>query len=215
MREKGFTLFPSLKRTAKVFPVALAAFAAIMISSCALLSPAQDEMRVAVIDRLPPELPQRQTHPATLLVLSPAINPIYDSVRMAYRTRPYQVEYFSRHEWGASPAQMLLPLLTHTLENTHYFDAVLTPPYFGPYRYALRTEILELIQDFTTNPATLQFSMRVQLVERTSNRIIASRAIALREPMLQKAPYAGVVAANDATAQALQQIAGFVLENVQ
>ena len=193
----------------------LAALAATLVSGCSLFSPVKDDMRVAVIDRLPPALPQRQPHPATLLVLPPAINPVYDSVRMAYRTRPHQIDYFSRHEWGASPAQMLLPLLAQTLESTHYFDAVLTPPYFGPYRYALRTEILELIQDFTVNPATLRLSLRVQLVERASNRVIASRAIALRQPLLQETPYAGVVAANDAAAQALQQIAGFVLENVQ
>lgn len=212
MTAKGFALLHSVANTAAAF---LAALAITTLSGCALLSPAQDEIRMAVIDKLPRELPHRQMHPVTLLALAPAINPIYDSVRMAYRTRPYQVEHFSRHEWGASPAQMLLPLLTRTLENTHYFEAIVTPPHFGPYRYALRTEILELIQDFTTNPATLQLSLRVQLVERSSNRIIASRAIALREPMLQETPYAGVVAANEAAALALQQIAEFVLENVQ
>ncbi|WP_346839939.1 ABC-type transport auxiliary lipoprotein family protein [Microbulbifer sp. SAOS-129_SWC] len=212
MRDRGFALLLLFTRMTRLF---LAALAVTMLSSCALISPAQDDMQVAVIDKVPAALPQRQTHPATLLVLPPAINPVYDSVRMAYRTRPYQVEYFSRNEWGASPAQMLLPLLTRTLENTHYFDAVLTPPYFGPYRLALRTEILELTQDFTTEPATLQLALRAQLVERVSNRIIASRNLSLRQPMLQKTPYAGVVAANDATAQALQQIAEFVLENAQ
>ena len=212
MRANGYASVLSLARVAKFL---LAALAATLVSGCSLFSPVKDEIRVGVIDRLPLELPQRETHPATLLVLPPAINPVYDTVRMAYRTRPYQVDYFSRHEWGASPAQMLLPLLARTLENTHYFRAVLTPPYFGPYSYALRTEILELTQDFTTVPATLNFSLRVQLVDGASNRIISSRVISLREPMLQETPYAGVVAANDATAQALQQIAGFVLENVQ
>ncbi|WP_323844127.1 ABC-type transport auxiliary lipoprotein family protein [Microbulbifer magnicolonia] len=212
MRESGCASALSLTKVAKPL---LAAVAATLVSGCTLFSPVKDDMRVAVIDKLPLELPQRQPHPATLLVLQPAINPVYDTVRMAYRIRPYQIDYFSRHQWGASPAQMLLPLLAQTLENTGYFGAVLTPPYFGPYSYALRTEILELAQDFTTDPATLNFSLRVQLVEGTSNRIVASRAIALREPMLQRAPYAGVVAANDAAAQALQQVAGFVLENVQ
>lgn len=212
MRANGCASALSL---AKVVKFLLAALAAILVSGCTLFSPVEDEIRVAVIDELPLELPQRQTHPATLLVLPPAINPVYDTTRMAYRTRPYQIDNFSRHEWGASPAQMLLPLLAQTLEDTHYFDAVLTPPYFGPYTYALRTEILELVQDFTTEPATLHLSLRVQLVDGASNRIISSRAISMREPLLQKTPYAGVVAANDATAQALQQIAGFVLENVQ
>ncbi|SDZ81553.1 ABC-type transport auxiliary lipoprotein family protein [Microbulbifer marinus] len=193
----------------------LAALCAALISGCTLLSPVENEIRVEMIDKLPLAIPQRETHAATLLVLPPAINPAYDTVRMIYRVRPHQIDYFSKHEWGASPAEMLLPLLARTLERTHYFDAVITPPYFGPYSYALRTEILELTQDFTSDPATLHLSLRVQLTDGASNRIISTRAISLREPMLQNTPYAGVVAANDASVKALQQVAGFVLETVQ
>ncbi|MFV8782525.1 ABC-type transport auxiliary lipoprotein family protein [Microbulbifer sp. SA54] len=195
--------------------VLVAAFVVVLISGCSLFSPLETEMRVAVIDQLPPEGPRREPRAATLLVLPPSINPVYDTTRIAYRTRPHQVDYFSLHEWGATPAQMLLPLLAQTLENTHSFDTVVSPPYFGPYRYALRTEILELTQDFTSDPATLHLSLRVQLIDGGSNRVIASRGIYLHEPMLEKNPYAGVVAANGATALALQQIAGFVIEHVK
>lgn len=212
MREMG--ILRSLSRTYRA-SLLLTASAAMLVSGCSLFSPITNEMRVEVIDKLPLEVPQRQTHTATLLILAPNSNPVYDTVRIAYRTQPHQIEYFSRHEWGATPAQMLLPLLTQTMENTGYFNAVVTPPYFGPYRYALRTEILELTQDFTVTPATVYLSLRVQLVDGTSNRIIASRAITMNEPMLQENPYAGVVAANDVAAQALQQIARFVLENVR
>jgi cholesterol transport system auxiliary component len=107
---------------------------------------------------------------------------------------------------------MLQPLLVRTLQNTHYFRAVLTPPYSGRYTYSLRTEILELMQDFTSEPATLQLSLRVRLSNDTANRIIATKEISLREPMQQKTPYAGVMAANDATAKALQKVTEFVLE---
>lgn len=192
----------------------LAALAAAVVSGCTLFSPVENDIRVEVINKLPLELPQRETHTATLLVLPPAINPVYDTVQMAYRIRPHQVDYFSQHQWGASPAQMLQPLLARTLENTHYFSAVLTPPYFGPYSYALRTEVLEITQDFTSDPATLHLSLRVQLADGASNRIISSQSISLREPIFQKTPYAGVVAANDATAKALQQVAGFVLGEI-
>ncbi|SHE59699.1 cholesterol transport system auxiliary component [Microbulbifer donghaiensis] len=193
----------------------LAALSAALISSCTLFAPVDNEIRVGVIDKLPLAIPQRDTRAATLVVLPPSINPVYDTVRMAYRVRPYQVDYFSQYEWGASPREMLLPLLVQTMESTHYFGAVITPPYFGPYSYALRTEILELTQDFTSDPATLRLSLRVQITDGASKRIIATRAISLREPMLQNTPYAGVVAANDATAKALQQVAGFALETVQ
>ena len=193
----------------------LTAVTTALISGCTLFSPVQSNIQVGLLTQLPLNLPERSTHSATLLVLPPAINPVYDTVRMAYWIRPYQVDYFSRHEWGASPAQMLHPLLAATLENTHYFDTVLTPPYFGPVRFALQTEIQELAQDFTSDPATAHLALRVQLTEGSSNRVIASRVISIHETMLEKTPYAGIVAANKASAKALREVAEFVLETVQ
>lgn len=211
MNETGYSgTLPHLKTPCRV----VLAVTAILISGCTLFSPVENTTRVAVIDKVSSEVPRRHTHPATLLISPPSTTPVYDTIRMAYRAEPHQVGYFSRNEWGATPAQMFLPLLVRTLENTGYFDAVVTPPYFGPYNYALRTEIIEFVQDFTSTPATLHFSLRVQLLEGNSSRIIASTTFTLREPMLQESPIAGVVAANDAAAKALQQAALFVLDQM-
>ena len=185
------------------------------LAGCNVLSPVKNETTLELINKLPENIPQQQAHDATLLLLPPDTSTMYDTTQMAYTIKPYQIEYFSRHEWGATPAQMLLPLLDSTLEGTHYFSAVLTPPYTGSCTYALRTQILELVQDFSSEPATLRLALRVELIDGKSNRLIASRKISLSEPLQEKTPYAGVVAANDATAKALQQIAGFVLEEMK
>jgi len=192
--------------------VMVAALGVPTVSGCALLSPAKIETKKEVLSKMPPEFPQKQPHTATVLVYPPETQPIYDTTRMAYTIQPYQVAYFRDYEWGETPSQMLQPLLVRTLQNTHYFSAVLTPPHPGRYTYALRTEILELTQDFTSEPTTLLLSLRVSLTDGAANRVIASKEILLREPMQQKTPYAGVVAANDATAKALQEVAKFVLE---
>jgi len=191
------------------------ALAMLLLAGCNVLSPVKDETTLAVINKLPTDIPQQQSHDATLLLLPPDTSVMYDTTQMAYTSKPYQIEYFIHHEWGATPAQMLLPLLGSTLEGTGYFSAILTPPYTGSYTYALRTQILELVQDFTTEPATLRLALRVDLIDGKSNQPIASRKISLSEPLQGKTPYAGVVAANDATAKALQQIAGFVLEKMK
>jgi cholesterol transport system auxiliary component len=189
------------------------------MAGCTVLSPVDIETTKALITKLPPDLaprlPQLKTRAATLLVLPPETRPIYDTTQMAYTVRPYQIDYFSRNEWGATPSQMLQPLLVQTLENSHAFSAVLVPPYSGSYNYVLRTEILELTQDFTSEPAALQLTLRFQLNNGTSNRLIASKEISLREPMQQKTPHAGVVAANDAVAKALREAASFVLDKTQ
>lgn len=170
-------------------------------------------MTTAVLDKMPGTLPHRDRHPVTLLVLPPDAKPAYDTTQMAYSLRPYQVAYFRHHQWAGTPSQMLQPLLLRTLETTGYFSAVLTPPYTGRYSYALQTEIVELVQDFASEAAALRLSLRLRLSDGAANRLVATREITLREPMPQKTPYAGVVAANDAMAKALQEMASFVLDN--
>jgi cholesterol transport system auxiliary component len=129
---------------------------------------------------------------------------------MAYAIQPHQVAYFSKHEWGETPSQMLLPLLVGALRGTHCFDAVATPPYAHPHTLALHTEIIELLQDFAAQPATLRLSLRVQLDDDATGRVIASQEITQREPMAQRTPEAGAAAANLATARALREVVLFM-----
>lgn len=186
-----------------------------MLPGCALLSPARTETSKALLQKLPAEVPQRAAHDAVLLVYPPQTARPYDTTQMAYTLQPYDVAYFSQHEWGATPAHMLQPLLVATFEKTHFFSAVVTPPYLGPYKYALRTEIRDLVADFTSQNAAVQLSLRFQLSEGASGGIVATREITIREPMRDRTPYAAVVAANDATAKGLLELAGFVLENAR
>jgi cholesterol transport system auxiliary component len=182
---------------------------------CALMSPAPVEIRKEVLNKMPPEVPQRSSRGAVLLVFPPQTRPIYDTTQMAYATQPYEIAYFSQHEWAETPAQMLQPLLVKTLQNTNFFSAVLAPPYPGRYGYALRTEVRELIADFTSEPAALQLSLRFQLSDGAAGRVVAIKEVSIREPMLKKTPYAGVVAANEATAKALLELTRFVLDKAR
>jgi cholesterol transport system auxiliary component len=190
----------------------ITALAVTTLAGCALLSPAKTEITTARLEKMPAEVPRRDSRPITLLVFPPEAKPTVNTTQMAYTVRPYEVAYFSQHQWGGTPSQMLQPLLVRTLESAGYFKTVLTPPHTGRYSYALRTEILELTQDFTSEPAALRLSLRLRLSDDAANRVIATKEISLREPMRQKTPYAGVVAANEATAKALQEVAKFVLE---
>jgi cholesterol transport system auxiliary component len=193
------------------FRVSLTALA-IAVASCTLLSPAKTTTDKAVLNQIPLELPHRESHGGTLLVFPPQTESIYDTTQMVYRERPHQIAYFGQNEWADTPSHMIQPLLVKALENTGYFRAVLTPPYTGGYTHALRTEILELTQDFTAEPATLLLSLRLQLTDAPAARVLATKEISLREPMQQKTPHAGVAAANEATAKALREVAAFVLE---
>ena len=180
------------------------------VASCALLTPATVETRKEMLTKIPVDFPEGKTHPAILLVFAPETSTVYDTTQMAYAARPYQIAYFSRTEWGERPPQMIHPLLVQTLQKAGYFSAVVTPPFMGRYTHALRTEILALQQDFTSEPATLRLTLRVQLVAQANNQVIATKEIDVREPMLEKTPHGGAVAANNAMAKALREVAEFV-----
>jgi cholesterol transport system auxiliary component len=107
---------------------------------------------------------------------------------------------------------MLWPLLVRTLRESGGFAAVVVPPYTGRFDRALQTRILELEQDLGAEPATLQLRLHVELSD-AAGRVIATRDIEVRERMRERTPEAGVVAANDAVANALLQLAAFLLHD--
>jgi cholesterol transport system auxiliary component len=187
--------------------------ACLAVTGCALLAtPPKVVVEKAVLSEVPHDLPQRTARGETVLVFAPKATRLYDTTQMAYSTRPHEVAYFSEREWAATPSQMLYPLVVRTLENTHAFRAVLTEPFAKRYTYALRTEILELIQDFGSDSAILVLTLRFQLTDYAANTVVATKEVSVREPMHQRNSYAGVIAANDATAKALQQMARYVLQ---
>lgn len=180
-------------------------------AGCALQSPAA-QPRKALLTQLPAEVPRASPGVAALLVFAPRSRPLYDTVRMAYQVQAHEVDYFSRNEWAETPAQMLQPLLVKTLQDTGLFGAVVAPPYSGPFGWGLRTEVGELLADFTADPAVLRLSLRLQLIDGASGRVVATREVAVREPLRQRTPEACIAAANAATAEALLEVARFAVE---
>lgn len=199
---------PLARRTFGVVTACLA------VAGCSTLlsPPAKGIVEKSVLTEVPRDPPWRASREDTVLVFPPKTTPLYDTTQMAYSTRLHEIAYFSEREWGATPSQMLYPLVVRTLENTHAFRAVLTEPFSARYTYALRTEILELIQDFTSDSASLMLSLRFQLTDYGAKTVIATNEVSVRQPMSERNSYAGVMAANAATAEALQQMARYILE---
>jgi cholesterol transport system auxiliary component len=148
-----------------------------------------------------------------MLVVPPETSPAYDTTRMAYTVRPYEIGYFRDNEWAETPAQMLDELLVRTIRELGYFKAVLTTPADASASYRLQTTIVEILQDHTVKPPILRVALRVQLFG-ASGQPIAERDIRRDSPLLEPTPYAGVIAANDATALALHEVAQLILDAI-
>jgi cholesterol transport system auxiliary component len=183
-----------------------------LFSGCTLFSPVNVDTKKNVLNNIPLDLRSERTRPATLLVLEPETTPAYATTQMAYSTQAYQIAYFTKNDWAETPSQMIQPLIVQTLRNTRYFSEVLSPPDFGRHTFVLRSEILELKQDFTSEPAMLQLAMRISLSRDATNQVVATKELSVSQPMAERTPYAGVVAANEALPKLLRGLAEFVVE---
>ncbi len=150
----------------------------------------------------------------TLLVVPPEASAAFYTKEMAYSLKTYQLSYFARNRWAETPSQMLYPLIIQTLQNTHYFHAVVTSTYLGHYNYLLKTQLLDLQQDFTHHPILYHLVLRAQL-SNAGGRVIAVKQFDIAVPVRQANPYAGVIAANRATEIMLRKLAYFCLKNLK
>lgn len=188
--------------------------ASLSLTGCSFLSPVNIESQTNyLLNTIPKNIPHKRTRPITLLVLPPDTRPIYNTRQMAYTVKPYEVSYFSQNQWAETPSQMFQSLLTETLEHTHYFKTVVTTPYSGPYQYALSTQILEIRQDYTNYPKVC-ITLNVKIIDARTSAVIAIKQFSVSIPITQKSPYAGVIAANKASARILSEVAKFSINNI-
>jgi cholesterol transport system auxiliary component len=185
---------------------------AVLFTGCTLFSPVNLDTKKSMLNDIPLDLPSERAHPVTLLVMTPETMPSYATTQMAYTTEAYQIAYFTKNEWAETPSQMIQPLIVQTLRNTHYFSEVMSPPFSGHHTFDLRIEILELEQDFTSEPAVLKLAMRISLSRELSNQVVATKQLSVSQPMSDRNPHAGVVAANEAVPKLLRELANFVVE---
>ena len=77
----------------------------------------------------------------------------------------------------------------------------------------LDTELIRFHQDFRQQPSEVRITLRAQLVDLQTNRIIAVRQLDASVAAESEDTYGGVVAANSAVAALLADLAQFCLDN--
>ena len=186
---------------------------AVALAGCALFaSPGAAPPRLFALD--PPRASARPRNAAaqTIDIAPPGARAGFDGPRMAYVTRPYELNFFARHQWVEPPARMLAPLLTEALERDGRFE---TMQGGGSLDAALRleTEIVALQQEFAAHPSQVRFTLRAQLLDPAARRVLASSAFEAVETAPSDDPYGGVVAANRAVARVVEEVAQWCGEN--
>ena len=168
-----------------------------------------------VIDSLPDHIIKTRKRSLALLVMVPESNPVYNTQRMAYTTRPYQITYYSHSRWVAVPSSMFSSLITQTLQKTNHFKAIIMPPFTGNYDYALRTQIKTLLIDYTRKVPVFRLSMQAMLIKASNGRMVSSRDFNTVVPLPKASPYGAVYAANCAAEKILVEIAAWSVRNTR
>lgn len=145
-----------------------------------------------------------------LVVGLPQAEAGFDSARIAYLQRPYEVNFYATNQWADTPARMLVPLLVRSLETTGLWRAVVSLPTTVRADYRLDISGLALQQEFLQRPSRTRVMLRAQLVELNAQRVMGSRSFEALEPAPSDDAYGGVLAANRATARVLHAVEGWM-----
>ena len=78
----------------------------------------------------------------------------------------------------------------------------------------LETEVLLLQQEFTTKPSQVRFVLRAYIAEDGTRRVLATRDFEALVPAPSEDPYGGVLAANTAVRQVLDELTAFSAQTV-
>ena len=145
----------------------------------------------------------------TLIINIPKAVAGFDTQRMMYTRAPHQLEYFAHNEWIDTPAQMLKPLMISAIEKTGAFNAVFAKQSVVTGDLRLESEVIKLVQDFSTKPSHVQFALKVSMINNTTHQVIATQEFNERVNANSDNPIGGVLAANVAINLALDKLSVF------
>lgn len=150
-----------------------------------------------------------------LLVSPPQAEPGFETQRMVYVKRPFQIEYFAVNEWADTPVRMFAPLMVHALTHSGLWHAVIPLPSSIVGDYRLDTYGFLLQHEFIQQPSRVRILARLQLVDLKESTIVSTRSFEAVENAPSENAYGGVLAANRAVAGVLDQIVSWLQQCIR
>ena len=193
----------------------LALLCGILTSSCGLLQRAPVHVNTYLLSLdIMPEVAPAAVKKGTLLVAMPHARPGFDTSRMGYMLRPHELRYFATSQWADTPARMLAPLLVRVLERSGNWEAVVQMPTSVRGEYRAELDNLTLRQEFFERPSQVRLQAHVQLIDLQRQCVLGVRHFEVLATALSDDPYGGVLAANQAVASLLEDVAGWLGRSV-
>jgi len=150
----------------------------------------------------------------TLIVSPLTAAPGYDSARIVYVQQPHQLAHFAQSEWVDTPARMLAPQVVAALAASGAFAAVVAGPTGAAGDLRLDLALLRLQHEFTGPQHQVRLTLRATLVDTATRRVRLQRLFDHTVDTQRDDAYAGVLAANQATAEVLRALVSMASETV-
>ena len=208
-----------MKRFRMSFPLVHTAFALVVMMAAGCLSPRTDSSGIHTyhlsLDGWSSETRPGKLDGPVLLVSQPQAEPGFETQRMVYIKRPYELEYYAVNQWADAPVRMFTSLMVQALNQNDAWRAVIPLPSSIRGDYRLDTHGFLLQQEFLQQPSRVRVMVRMQLVDLKESTILSTRAFEVVENATSENPYGGVQAANQAVAGLLDQIGSWLRQCVQ
>lgn len=192
---------------------------ALLMTVAGCLSPRMDSSEIHTyqlsLDGWPSESRPGKLDGPVLLVSPPQAEPGFETQRMVYVKRPYELEYYALNQWADTPVRMFAPLMIQALNQNDVWRAVIPLPSSIHGDYRLDTHGFLLQQEFLQQPSRVRVMVRTQLVDLKESTILNTRAFEVVENATSENPYGGVQASNRAIAELLDQIGSWLRQCVQ
>lgn len=189
------------------------------LTAAGCLSPRTDSSGIHTyqlsLDEWPGEARSVKLDGPVLLVSQPQAEPGFETPRMVYVKRPYELEYYAVNQWSDTPVRMFGPLMVQALSQNDTWRAVIPLPSSVRGDYRLDTHGFLLQQEFLQQPSRVRVMVRTQLVDLKESTILSTKAFEVVENATSENPYGGVQAANRAVAGLLAQIGSWLRQCVQ
>jgi len=189
----------------------IAGFMLVLFGNACVLGPSENSVPRTYLlsaNSSGPKPGQDRQHTAAvvLLISPPKAQAGFDTARMAYLLRPYEINYYALNQWADTPARLLQRILVENLDKNGLWSAVLQAPSAVPAQYRLDTDNLVLEQQFFSRPSRVRLALRAHVVDLKKPAIIATRHFEIFETAPSDDPYGGVQAANRAAEKLLTEL---------
>ena len=202
------------------FRIAQMTFVLLVMTATGCLSPRTDSPEIHTyqlsLDGWSGEARPGKPDGPVLLVSPPQAEPGFETQRMVYVKRPYELEYYAVNQWADTPVRMFAPLMVQALNQQNgAWRAVIPLPSSIRGDYRLDTHGFLLQQEFLQQPSRVRVMVRTQLIDLKESTILGARAFEVVENAASENPYGGVQAANRAVAWLLDQMGSWLRQCVQ